>query len=332
MSRRVYSINTELHKVTGVQKVMLDIHHAVSKKYSARIVGIQDYNQINKVHKISPQEYIRWKSPFLFFNSIVFIHERKLLAIFWALNLFLRQNITIIYIHHSIFTTHRWLSFMPKTIVSISDKVTDNLLTYFKVSPQCIYKIHNTVPDINPKQHKLFNRDHIKIILPARINNIKRQIEIYQHLKGKIRKEIEILFVGDGPLFEKLQQEVKDTHFKILGFRNDIYNLLQECDYTLLFSTHEGLSITLIESAMCGTPIICNDVGGNCEIAHQNENAFIANTWEELINTLNQLPEISEETYKKMSQKSRQIYEKNFTFEKFQEEYLMLLEKVSKVK
>lgn len=332
MSRRVYSINTELHKVTGVQKVMLDIHHAVSQKYSAQIVGIQDYNQINKVHKISPQEYIRWRNPFLFFNSIVFIHERKLLAIFWALNFFLRQNIKIIYIHHNIFRTHRRSSIMPKTVVSISDRTTENLTSYFKVPIQNIQKIHNAVQDIHPYPHKLVDKKHIRIILAARINEVKRQLEIYQHLKGKIRKEIEILFVGDGPLFEKLQQEVKDTQFKVLGFKNDIYNLLQESDFAMLFSKHEGLPITLIEAAMCGTPIICNDVGGNCEIAHKNENAFIANTWEELINTLNQLPEISEETYKKMSQESRQIYEKNFTFEKFQEEYLMLLEKVSKAK
>lgn len=330
--KRIFSINTELHKVTGVQKVMLDIHHALSDKYPTKIIGIQNYNKINKALKISPQEYIKWKNPFLFFNSIVFVHERKLLAIFWALNLFLRQNITIIYIHHSIFTTHRWISFMPKTIVSISDRVTENLITYFKVSPQNIHKIHNTVSDINPKQHKLFNRNHIKIILPARINEIKRQLEIYQYLKGKIRKEIEILFVGDGPLLEDLKQTVKDPQFKVLGFKKDIYNLLQECDFAMLFSKHEGLPITLIEAAMCGTPIICNDVGGNCEIAHKNENAFIASTWEELINTVNQLPDISEETYKKMSQKSRQIYEKDFTFEKFQKEYLILLENVLKVK
>lgn len=29
----------------------------------------------------------------------------------------------------------------------------------------------------------------------------------------------------------------------------------------MLFSTTEGLPITLIEASMCGCPIICNDVG-----------------------------------------------------------------------
>lgn len=217
---------------------------------------------------------------------------------------------------------------MPNTIVSISDRTTENLLSYFKVPIENIYKIHNTVQDINPAPHKLFNKKRIRIILSARINGIKRQLDIYQHLKGNIRKEIEILFVGDGPLLEELRKTVNDSQFQVLGFKNNIYELLQECDFAMLFSKHEGLPITLIEAAMCGTPIICNDVGGNCEIAYQNKNAFIANTWEELINTLNKIPELSEETYRKMSQSSREIYEEHFTFEIFQKRYLMLIEKL----
>lgn len=326
--RKIFSINTELHKVTGVQKVMLDIHHAVSEKYSAKIVGIQDYNQINKAHKISPQEYIRWKNPFIFFRSIVFVHERKLLIIFWLLNFFLRQKITIIYIHHSIFNSRKLVTIMPQIIVSISNRTTENLLSYFKVPIQNIHKIHNAVQDIHPNPHKLPDKKYIKIILAARINEIKRQLEIYQHLKEKIRKEIEILFVGDGPLLEDLKQTVKDPQFQVLGFKNNIYDLLQECDFAMLFSKHEGLPITLIEAAMCGTPIICNDVGGCCEIAYNNKNAFITNDWDGLIDIINNLPELDEKKYMEMSQYSRHIYEKNFTFDKFQKKYLDLLEKI----
>lgn len=330
MSRRVYSINTELHKVTGVQKVMLDIHHAISEKYSARIVGIQDYNQINRTHKISSQEYIRWRNPFLFFNSIVFVHERKLLIIFWLLNYFLRQKITVIYIHHSIFNSGKIATIMPKTVVSISNRTTENLISYFKVPIQNIHKIHNAVQDIHPNPHKLPDKKHIKIILAARINEIKRQVEIYQHLRGRIRKEIEILFVGDGPLLEELKQTVKDSQFQVLGFKNNIYDLLQECDFAMLFSKHEGLPITLIEAAMCGTPIICNDVGGNCEIAYNNKNAFVTNDWNKLIDIINELPEIENKKYLEMSKNSRLIYKENFTFEKFKKEYLELLDKIDK--
>lgn len=326
---KVFSINTELDKVTGVQKVLMDIHRAISSDYDAKIVGTLNYSDVNPLHNIMRNEYIKWRNPFIFYNSIVFVHERKLLLIFKLLNIFLFQRIKLIYIHHNIFSSHRYTTILPKTIVSISDKVTDNLVNYFKAPLNHIYKIYNCVQDIHPNKHKSINNT-INIIYPARINSVKRQIDVYNHLNGKISKDINILFVGIGPEFEKLKKTISNNHqFKVLGFREDILDLIQNSDYVLLFSKHEGLPITLIEATMCGTPIICNDVGGNCEIAYNNENAFVVNEWEELIETLNMLSTVEEETYKKMSKKSRQIYEENFTFEKFKENYLKLLKKIS---
>lgn len=326
---KLFSINTELKKVTGVQKVLMDIHHAVQSDYDAKIVGIKSYDQVNKVHAINEEEYIQWKNPFIFHKSVVIVHERKLLLLFWMLNTFLLQKIKIVYIHHNIFNNRRLATVLPRTIVSISDRVTENLIDFFGAKKEHIFKIYNCVKDIHPKQHKSCSREKIKILYPARINSVKRQVEIYQNLQGKINSKIEILFVGTGPLYEELKNLAKDNEqFKILGFRSDVYKLLQECDYMMLFSKHEGLPITLIEAAMCGTPIICNDVGGNCEIAHNKENAFVVNEWEELITTLNNLPNVATDTYKTMSKNSRYIYEKNFTFDKFKQSYLQLLKQV----
>lgn len=39
MKRKLFSIDTQLYKVTCVEKVMLDIHHAVRDYYEAKIVG-----------------------------------------------------------------------------------------------------------------------------------------------------------------------------------------------------------------------------------------------------------------------------------------------------
>lgn len=308
----------------------MDIHHAISNDYEAKIIGTIPYNNIHKSLNINKNEYIRLVNPFMFYDSIVFLHERKFLIFFWLLNKFLFQKIRIIYIHHNIFYNHITTTILPNTIVSISDKITDNLIQVFKAKKENIHKIYNCVQDIHPEKHKSCSKNKIRIIYPARINSVKRQIEVYNHLQGKINKHIEILFVGTGPLYNELKKAVKDTaQFKVLGFRDDIYKLLQESDYIMLFSKHEGLPITLIEATMCGTPIICNDVGGNCEIAHDKENAFVVNDWDSLINILNKIPLIDEEEYMSMSQKSRYVYEKNFTFEKFKANYLQLLKQIN---
>jgi glycosyltransferase involved in cell wall biosynthesis len=77
--------------------------------------------------------------------------------------------------------------------------------------------------------------------------------------------------------------------------------------------------------AMMGMPIICNDVRGNTEIAYNGENAIVVNEWDELLETLNRLPQMNKETYLSMCQKSREIYGQNFTFERFKRSYLELL-------
>lgn len=329
--RKVFSFNSELYKVTGVQKVLMDIHHAVRDSYKAKIVGTIPYERVHQGNRVRPDEYIHWKKNlFIFYNSIVFVHERKYLLLFWLLNHILFQRIKIIYIHHNIFYNHRLLSIMPNTVVSISNRSTENLVKFFKVPENRIHLIHNCVADIKPSPHKNKNEGKLSIILPARINNQKRQLEIYQHLKGKLDSRIFIKFVGDGPFLETLEKLVQDDdQFECLGFRNDVIDLLQQCDYMMLFSKNEGLSITLIEATMCGVPIITNDVGGNLEIAHHSENAFVANTWNELIEVLNQLPNQDASDYQRMCRNSRKIYESFFTFERFKCEYLDLLEQLN---
>ena len=154
-------------------------------------------------------------------------------------------------------------------------------------------------------------------------------MEIFKHLKGRIDARVEILFAGSGPNLEELTELLKgQSQFKSLGFRNDVRQLMSECDFVMLFSKHEGLPISLIEADMCGAPVICNDVGGNAEIVRNGENGFIVNEWNSLVDVLNSLPSMDKEMYRRMSQAGRKIYDKNFTFETFKQNYLRLIDNV----
>ena len=80
--RKIYSFNTQLYKVTGVEKVMMTIHRALLDVYESRIVGLSSYSKVCPSHGIKEDEYIRFYNPFMFYRSIVIIHERKLLPFF----------------------------------------------------------------------------------------------------------------------------------------------------------------------------------------------------------------------------------------------------------
>lgn len=92
--RKVFSFNSELYKVTGVQKVLMDIHHAVKEDYDAIIVGTVSYGMVDKSHQIFEDEYKQFKNPFMFYDSIVVLHERKFLLLFWILKSYIFFNIS----------------------------------------------------------------------------------------------------------------------------------------------------------------------------------------------------------------------------------------------
>lgn len=324
--KKVYSIDFQLYKVTGVEKVMLDIHHAIQGEYEAKIVGNIPYAKVRSEHNIKQEEYVQKKSWFMFRNSIVIVHERRLLWMLWLLNHLLFQRIKIVYIHHNIFNNRKLTTILPKTIVAIADSGIDNLTQYFGAPKSHIHKIYNCVPDEYDEPHAPMHRDIVTLLLPGRINMQKQQLEIVRQLTGKLNPNIRILFAGDGPMLEELKDVCKDNKsFEVMGFRNDVKELLKKTDFVFLFSLHEGLPITLIEGTMVGMPIICNGVGGNSEICYNGENGWVVNNWGELIRTLNELPNITEDQYQRMCRRSREIYNENFTFELFKRNYLNLL-------
>lgn len=326
---RVYSLDTQLDKVTGVEKVMLDIHHAVKDEYDARIVGTIPFDNIRKEHHIQQDEYIKFINPFMFSNSIVFVHERKLLILLWLLNHLFFQKIKIVYVHHNLFYDHLKTTILPKTVVAIADMGIENLTNNFKAPINNIHKIYNCVKDKYYAPHRDTNKNIITLLLPGRINDQKQQVEIVKQLKGKIDRRIKLRFAGDGAKLEELKELCgEDLQFEVLGFRSDVYELMEKADYVLLFSLHEGLPITLIEASMLGIPIICSNVGGNSEICHHEENGWVLNDWEELIEKLNNLPNVSYDEYRRMCNESRKIYEENFTFETFKKNYLNLLKEI----
>lgn len=328
--RKFFSFNSQLDIVTGVQKVLLDVHNAVRDDYEAKIVGQISYGRVHPNHSIKKDEYEQWRNPFMFYNSIVILHERKFLILFWLLNHLLFQRIKLVYVHHSMLYGHKFMTMIPKTVVCISDKGRENLIREFNVKPEQIHKIHNCVGDRYVGNHKSIDYNKIKVLYPARINNGKRQLEIVEKFRGKLSDHVQLLFAGDGPLYKELKMLLgeEDTNMKCLGFVSDMEKLMKECDFILLFSDHEGLPISLIEATMMGMPIICNDVGGNTEIAFNGENAIVVNEWDELLTTLNELPQMDKDTYLLMCQKSREIYEQNFTFARFKQNYLDLLDRL----
>lgn len=323
--KRIYTISFTLNEYTGLHQVLSKVHTVLKNEFDAKIVGNMDYSKVHRKMNIKENDYIIFRNPFKFYNSIVVAHERILLPLLWIIKLLNLGNVKIVYIHHNILVGHKYWSFFPKHIITISEKCIKNLTEYFNIPKKRITKIYNCADDAYYlcEKEKEYTQDDIKILYPAKIYNVKQQLEIVRHLKNRLSSGVHILFAGNGPDFEELKSlTVSDDRFECLGFINDMSGLYKTVDYVMLFSKHEGLPISLIEGAMTATPLICNDVGGNLEIAENGYNAMVTNDWDGLIECLNSLPSISKDEYLRMSRNSRVKYLENFTFDKFKEYYI----------
>ena len=78
------------------------------------------------------------------------------------------------------------------------------------------------------------------------------------------------LFVGGGSGEGALRAEVERRglggRIAFTGFRTDTADLVRAADFSILVSTKEGLSNTLLESLAAGRPAIASRVGGNAEV------------------------------------------------------------------
>lgn len=325
MEPEILSLTTDLNHYGGAQKVLMDVHEGLKGKYKAKVMGLVNFEDLHPKYKIGKNEYVKFINPFYLNNKILIVHARNIMAVTMIIKRLFFLNTKILYIHHNVYNSLKSASFFPKDIISISGKVTENLLGYFGLKGRNIKLIYNGIKD-ECKGAVTFNynpKEKIKILYSARVNSVKRQLEIVDRLKGKLSAHIEIHFAGTGPDYDALVEKCSDSvNFKALGFVENPLSIISNYDYLMLYSIQEGLPIALIEGIMYGKPLLINDVGGNTEIGVPGKNGILLeDDWESLPQALNDLSNISEDAYKEMSENSRKRYETMFTYDRMIMQY-----------
>ncbi|MEP7185982.1 MAG: TIGR03088 family PEP-CTERM/XrtA system glycosyltransferase [Rhodanobacter sp.] len=106
----------------------------------------------------------------------------------------------------------------------------------------------------------------------ARLDKVKDQAGLINAFKllqdGDVGKSIScrLVIVGDGPQRSSLEQQIEKLGLKesvrLLGNRDDVAQLLAECDVFALSSIAEGMPVTLLEAMAAGLPLVATNVGG----------------------------------------------------------------------
>jgi glycosyltransferase involved in cell wall biosynthesis len=333
MELEIISITPYLGYFGGAQQVMIDVHNGIRKRHRARIIGFEKFKNILPKYEVQRSEYLRFWNPFFLNNKLLIVHGRNIMTLIMIIKRIFFLNTKILYVAHNVYKTHRAYSLFPHNIISVSPQVTQNLLHFFNLRSRNIQMIYNGIIDRKriPSVRSYFDDGRIVILYPARVNAVKRQLELVEMLSGKLKPQIEIQFAGSGADYDLLVKKCEGSvNFKALGFVNAIDTLVQNADYIMLFSTQEGLPISLIEGLMFGKPLLVNDIGGNFEIGVPGVNAIkLEEDWDKLSITLNDLTSISQKEYEVMSDHSRKRYETFFTYNKMIENYLQVIKKIT---
>jgi glycosyltransferase involved in cell wall biosynthesis len=82
--------------------------------------------------------------------------------------------------------------------------------------------------------------------------------------------DTQLAIAGDGVMAAELRSLIiaakLEKHVRLLGFRDDVPDLVQACDLFVFPSTEEGLGSTLIDVMLAKRPIVATTAGGVCDV------------------------------------------------------------------
>ncbi len=115
----------------------------------------------------------------------------------------------------------------------------------------------------------------------SRLNEQKGHVYLIE-AADRILQQIpnaKFVWVGDGPLRATLEAHIQSKglqdRFVLLGFRQDVADLLPLFDVFTLPSLYEGLPNVVLEAMACGVPVIATPVDGTKEAVVDGETGFL---------------------------------------------------------
>jgi glycosyltransferase EpsD len=131
------------------------------------------------------------------------------------------------------------------------------------------------------REEKGFIGDDFILVYSAEFISRKNHLFIIDSvIKNKNKfNGIKILFAGKGKLQEALQKKVLRNKvqeiIQFIGFRNDIHEIYQLSDIGISSSKQEGLPVNIIESMMCGLPVIASFGRGHNELVENHSTGIL---------------------------------------------------------
>lgn len=207
------------------------------------------------------------------------------------------------------------LNWIKPITISMSSK--ESFTKIYKLDSKLIY---NGVPRPitafvdNLKLYRITKKTKL-FFHAGRISYEKNQLVLCKVFKRLIDEgnDVVVIIAGNvqnNDIFNEIKLYLCDR-IVYLGERNDIPQLMSNCDAMCLPSIWEGLPVTLLESLSVGCVPICSPVGGIPNVITNRENGLLSNTCNEkdYYDTIKYYLSLSEDSIEQMKEKSLKSFE-----------------------
>ena len=174
-------------------------------------------------------------------------------------------------------------------VISVSKATAEWLVEKRKVSPDKVMIIPYGVnlEKFNSAQKSIRRQDigvcdqDVVIGQVSRLNEQKGHTYLIDAAPAIIKAvpNARFVLVGDGPLRNEIEQKIAakglQEHFVLLGFRQDVPDLLPLFDVFALPSLYEGLPNVVLEAMACSLPVVATPVDGTKEAVVDQETGLL---------------------------------------------------------
>jgi glycosyltransferase involved in cell wall biosynthesis len=175
---------------------------------------------------------------------------------------------------------------------------------------------------VDSDKFKVKNKENhlIKIVTVANFKPQKNPL-MWVKVAAKVTlkfNNVIFICIGDGPLRVKAEEMLPaNNRVKILGWRNDIADLLSEMDIFFLPSRWEGLPLSVLEAMASGLPVVASAVDGTCEAVIDSKTGYLVSP-DDLKGYIEKLSELIQNKKKRevMGRNGRGRVENHFTYER----------------
>lgn len=269
-------------------------------------------------------------------ENITIIHTHHRMAAFYVSLLGLYRKCRFFNTSHNTFDNKKSLTrfaYKHANVIACGEMVKKNLVEVFNINN--VQVVHNSIPIFNddivldPIISELHENGCFVIGNVGRLSEQKGMKYFIDAVPDilKTHPEARFLIIGSGDDEEKLKEQIEQLHIKnqvyLLGFRNDIQNVMSQLDLVVLSSLWEGFPLTPIEAFSVGKTIVATGVDGTVEIVQNGKNGLIidARSSEQISDKVIWMIEHPTER-RNMEVSAKLSYDNEFSMDVFAEGYL----------